>query len=59
MWQVKEKSEKPQKTTSNLKDILVWEKKNRDKNELAAKLAKISTSEDIGVAVSKFTTKNS
>lgn len=51
--QVKEKSEKPVQSVSggsNLKDILVWEQKNRDKNELAAKLAKISTSEDIGVA---------
>ena len=52
----KEESEKAKKAAAakgfTLQDALVWEQKNRDKNELATKLAKISLTEDIGVAVS-------
>lgn len=51
-----EAAEKAKKGGSTLKDVLVWEQKNRDKNELATKLAKISLTEDIGVAVSDFNT---
>ena len=39
-------------SSGTLKDVLVWEQKNRVKNELAAKLAKISLTGDIGISVS-------
>merc|ERR1711972_541732 len=38
----KEKAAASRASSGTLKDVLVWEKKNRDKNELATKLAKIS-----------------
>ena len=41
-------------SSGTLKDVLVWEQKNRDKNELATKLAKISLTGDIGISVSFF-----
>jgi len=46
----KEKAAASRASSGTLKDVLVWEQKNRDKNELATKLAKISLTGDIGIS---------
>ena len=45
------KAKKAAESALTLKDVMVWEQKTRDKNELAAKLTKIATSDDFAVAV--------
>ena len=50
--------EKSDKEASCLKDVMVWEQKTRDKNQLAVKLTKIANDDKSVLGVSDYHTRH-